>query len=72
MLARHLADKLHARLREAGDGASRLTAIEMEVEESVGQSAVYRILLGADAPQETGRKSARNSGSPAAMGGGDR
>jgi 6-pyruvoyltetrahydropterin/6-carboxytetrahydropterin synthase len=49
MLARHLADRLHAKLREASDEASRLTALEMEVEESVGQSAVYRMLLGAEA-----------------------
>jgi 6-pyruvoyltetrahydropterin/6-carboxytetrahydropterin synthase len=50
MLARHLADRLHAKLRETGDGASRLTSIELEVEESVGQSAVYRMQLGAETP----------------------
>jgi 6-pyruvoyltetrahydropterin/6-carboxytetrahydropterin synthase len=50
MLARHLADKLYAKLRETGDGATRLTTIELEVEESVGQSAVYRMQLGAEPP----------------------
>jgi hypothetical protein len=50
MLARHLAHKLHAKLRETGDAVSRLTSIELEVEESVGQSAVYRMPLGAEAP----------------------
>jgi 6-pyruvoyltetrahydropterin/6-carboxytetrahydropterin synthase len=50
MLARHLADRLHAKVRETGDAASRLTAIELEVEESVGQSAVYRMQLGVEAP----------------------
>jgi 6-pyruvoyltetrahydropterin/6-carboxytetrahydropterin synthase len=49
MLARHLADRLHAKLREMGDGASRLTAIELEVEESAGQSAVFRMHLGMEA-----------------------
>jgi 6-pyruvoyltetrahydropterin/6-carboxytetrahydropterin synthase len=66
MLARHLADKLHAKLREGG-GASRLTAIELEVEESVGQSAVYRMKLGVDAAAASGRILARNSESPAAV-----
>jgi 6-pyruvoyltetrahydropterin/6-carboxytetrahydropterin synthase len=50
MLARHLADRLHAKVRETGDAASRLTAIELEVEESVGQSAVYRMQLGVEPP----------------------
>jgi 6-pyruvoyltetrahydropterin/6-carboxytetrahydropterin synthase len=67
MLARHLADRLHAKLRETSDEASRLTAIELEVEESVGQSAVYRMALGVDAPAGSGRMSARSSGSPAAI-----
>jgi 6-pyruvoyltetrahydropterin/6-carboxytetrahydropterin synthase len=48
MLARYFADRLYARLRETGDGASRLTTIELEVEESVGQSAIYRMPLSAD------------------------
>jgi 6-pyruvoyltetrahydropterin/6-carboxytetrahydropterin synthase len=50
MLARYLTDRLHRKLREVGDGggASRLTAIELEVEESPGQSAVFRMQLGVD------------------------
>lgn len=44
MLARHLAGRL---LTELGTiNTTHLTAIEMEVEESFGQSAVYRELLG--------------------------
>lgn len=40
MLARYLAGRVRAEL--AGSGAVRLTAIEVEVEENVGQSATYR------------------------------
>ena len=40
MLARYLAGRVKAEL--AGSGAVRLTAIEVEVEESFGQSATYR------------------------------
>ena len=43
MLAEHLAGKLRAEL--AALGAGGLTAIEMEVEENFGQSAVYRLQL---------------------------
>jgi 6-pyruvoyltetrahydropterin/6-carboxytetrahydropterin synthase len=60
MLARHLAQRLHAKLREASDQASRLTAIELEVEESVGQSAVYRMQLGVAAAAGSDRMSARS------------
>jgi 6-pyruvoyltetrahydropterin/6-carboxytetrahydropterin synthase len=67
MLARYLADRLHAKLREARDEASRLTAIELEVEESVGQSAVYRMPLGVEAAAGFGRMSARSSGPPTAI-----
>jgi 6-pyruvoyltetrahydropterin/6-carboxytetrahydropterin synthase len=67
MLARHLAERLHAKLRETGEGASRLTAIELEVEESAGQSAVYRMPLGVGASAGAGRISTRSSGSPAAL-----
>lgn len=44
MLARYLAGRLLAELGAGNTG--HLTAIEMEVEESFGQSAVYRELLG--------------------------
>jgi 6-pyruvoyltetrahydropterin/6-carboxytetrahydropterin synthase len=67
MLARYLADRLHAKLREASDEASRLTAIELEVEESVGQSAIYRMPLGVEAAAGFGGMSARSSGSPTAI-----
>ena len=43
MIARMLTDRLRKEL-EAG-GARGLTAIEMEVEENFGQSAVYRLAL---------------------------
>ena len=43
MLAEMLIDRLRAALSAAG--ASNLTAIEMEVEESFGQSAICRIAL---------------------------
>ena len=43
MLAQHLAGKLRAELEALG--ASGLTAIEMEIEENFGQSAVYRVEL---------------------------
>jgi len=43
MLARLLADRLRAELEAMG--ARGLTAIEMEVEENFGQSAVYRVAL---------------------------
>lgn len=66
MLARCLADRLHAKLRETGE-ADRLTAIELEVEESVGQSAVYRMQVGVDAPAGSGRMSASSAGSGAAV-----
>ena len=46
LLARHLAGRLKQELGELG--ASSLTAIEIEVEESPGQSAIYRETL---APQ---------------------
>ncbi len=46
MLAQLLADRLRAELDAAGP--HRLTAIEMEVEENVGQTAVYRVLLKED------------------------
>ena len=44
MLAQLLTDRLRAELDAMG--ARGLTAIEMEVEENVGQSAVYRLPLG--------------------------
>jgi 6-pyruvoyltetrahydropterin/6-carboxytetrahydropterin synthase len=44
MLARLLADRLRAELDATG--VRGLTAIEMEVEENFGQSAVYRVTLG--------------------------
>jgi 6-pyruvoyltetrahydropterin/6-carboxytetrahydropterin synthase len=44
MLAEMLTDRLRAELTAAG--ATQVTAIEMEVEENFGQSAVYRIALG--------------------------
>ena len=47
MLARLLSDRLQAELAAAGP--HRLTAIEMEVEENVGQTAVYRVVLKASA-----------------------
>ena len=43
MLAQLLTERLHADLQK--QGASGLTAIEMEVEENFGQSAVYRVAL---------------------------
>jgi 6-pyruvoyltetrahydropterin/6-carboxytetrahydropterin synthase len=43
MLAKLLADRLRAELEAMG--ARGLTAIEMEVEENFGQSAVYRVAL---------------------------
>jgi len=43
MLAEMLAGQLEAKLRELG--AKGLTAIEMEVEENIGQAAVYRVSL---------------------------
>jgi 6-pyruvoyltetrahydropterin/6-carboxytetrahydropterin synthase len=43
MLAEMLAGQLEAKLREGG--ATGLTAIEMEVEENIGQAAVYRVSL---------------------------
>jgi 6-pyruvoyltetrahydropterin/6-carboxytetrahydropterin synthase len=50
MLARYLADRLYAKLLATDAGVSRLTTIELEVEESVGQSAIYRMQLGTEAP----------------------
>jgi 6-pyruvoyltetrahydropterin/6-carboxytetrahydropterin synthase len=44
MLARHLAKQVLAEFERLG--IARLTAIEIEVEESFGQSATYRELLG--------------------------
>ena len=44
MLAELLVDRLRAAMADAG-GAGGLTAIEMEVEESFGQSATYRLTL---------------------------
>lgn len=43
MLAKLLADRLRATMRS--NNASRLTAIEMEIEENFGQRAVYRVTL---------------------------
>ena len=43
MLAQLLTERLHAELQAMG--AAHLTAIEMEVEENFGQSAVYRLNL---------------------------
>ena len=43
MLAQMLTERLHAELQ--AQGAKGLTAIEMEVEENFGQSAVYRVAL---------------------------
>jgi 6-pyruvoyltetrahydropterin/6-carboxytetrahydropterin synthase len=43
MLAQMLTERLQAAFNESG--ATGLTAIEMEVEESFGQSAVYRLTL---------------------------
>jgi len=43
MLAEMLAGRLEEKLRELG--ATGLTAIEMEVEENIGQAAVYRVSL---------------------------
>ena len=43
MLAEMLAGQLEAKLREGN--AKGLTAIEMEVEENIGQAAVYRVSL---------------------------
>jgi hypothetical protein len=43
MLARMLTERLHGELTAMG--ARDLTAIEMEVEENFGQSAVYRVTL---------------------------
>lgn len=44
MLARHLTGRLRSELATGG-GTAHLTAIQLEVEESFGQSAVYRELL---------------------------
>ena len=44
MLAEMLTDRLRAELETAK--ATGVTAIEMEVEENFGQSAVYRVVLG--------------------------
>jgi 6-pyruvoyltetrahydropterin/6-carboxytetrahydropterin synthase len=44
MLAQMLTERLRAELESAG--ARNVTAIEMEVEENFGQSAVYRLTLG--------------------------
>jgi hypothetical protein len=43
MLAQLLTERLHQELQTMG--ARDLTAIEMEVEENFGQSAVYRVVL---------------------------
>jgi hypothetical protein len=43
MLAQLLTERLHGELQSMG--ARDLTAIEMEVEENFGQSAVYRVTL---------------------------
>ncbi|HEY1305254.1 MAG TPA: 6-pyruvoyl tetrahydropterin synthase family protein [Vicinamibacterales bacterium] len=43
MLAQLLTERLHAELET--QGARGLTAIEMEIEENFGQSAVYRVAL---------------------------
>ena len=43
MLAQMLTERLQAAL--SAEGASGLTAIEMEVEENFGQSAIYRLTL---------------------------
>jgi hypothetical protein len=43
MLAQLLTERLHHELQTMG--ARDLTAIEMEVEENFGQSAVYRVTL---------------------------
>ncbi|HEU4799253.1 MAG TPA: 6-pyruvoyl tetrahydropterin synthase family protein [Gemmatimonadales bacterium] len=45
VLARYLAEQVRAALAERG--ASHLTALELEVEESPGQTAVYRVNLPA-------------------------
>ncbi len=54
MLARHLADRVRCELESAG--ATQLTAIELEVEENFGQSAIYREELrsGGGPPQAGG------------------
>ena len=44
MLARLLTDRLHREFQQVG--ATNITAIEMEVEENFGQSAVYRVEIG--------------------------
>ena len=44
MLAQYLSERVRAEVEEMG--MAHLTAIEMEVEESFGQSAVYRDVLG--------------------------
>jgi 6-pyruvoyltetrahydropterin/6-carboxytetrahydropterin synthase len=44
MLAQMLTERLRAELESAG--ARMITAIEMEVEENFGQSAVYRLTIG--------------------------
>lgn len=44
MLAKHLTKEVLGELRQLGVG--HLTAIELEVEENFGQSAIYRELLG--------------------------
>jgi 6-pyruvoyltetrahydropterin/6-carboxytetrahydropterin synthase len=67
MLARHLAHRLFGKLRETGEGVSRLTMIELEVEESAGQSATYRMQPGVNAPSEGGHPSARTAASPVSV-----
>ncbi len=53
MLAQYLCGRALAELRTLGAHAPRLQAIEVEVEESPGQSAVYREAL--EAPSPVGR-----------------
>jgi 6-pyruvoyltetrahydropterin/6-carboxytetrahydropterin synthase len=52
MLAEMLAGQLEEELRRMGApvGARGLTAIEMEVEENIGQAATYRVVLGGPVP----------------------
>ena len=52
MLAQMLTERLHAELLSLG--ARGLTAIEMEVEENFGQSAVYRVLYAIGGPCSPG------------------
>jgi 6-pyruvoyltetrahydropterin/6-carboxytetrahydropterin synthase len=46
MLAEYLAERVRAALAE--DGYTHLTSMEVEVEESFGQSATYRLALAGD------------------------